>query len=347
MPYPNVVRCHMQETPRRSEWHPRVVGDDGGYLSKAASTPTMRIIGPNILAPHVHTRALPIVAVLTLTRLESSSVDEAFLAPLSELTAGCLFEEECEADFKRRVLTAATRDDLDSTYFGPGRRQESAIGRSLLVCAEEDGRIVGACGLQVLILTPNGRGESQLRTRRDWQDAKERPILANLVVSSDRRRRGLGRSLMAECEAVACEWGFDEMLLKVEPGNADAVRLYRGCGYTEAGELEAEKPRASGFGLISRVEWEPTALLCMRKQLELPPPSPPSPPPPPPPLPSLPLPPLPSPPPPPPPTAPETQVPENKTWFGFASLVLWRFSLVSEKNAGSAIPSLVLIYKMS
>ena len=307
----------MQETPRRSEWHPRVaVHDDGArYHRKAASTPTMRITGPNILAAHVHTRALPIVAVLTLTRLESSSVDEAFLAPLSELTAGCLFEEECEADFKRRVLTAATRDDLDSTYFGPGRRQESAIGRSLLVCAEEDGRIVGACGLQVLILTPNGRGENQLRTRRDWQAAKERPILANLVVSSDRRRRGLGRSLMAECEAVACEWGFDEMLLKVEPGNADAVRLYRGCGYTEAGELEAEKPRASGFGLISRVEWEPTALLCMRKQLELPPPSPPSPP--------LPPPPPPPSPPPPPPTAPETQAPENETWkrlFGFVEI---------------------------
>ena len=146
----------------------------------------MRITS-NALAPHAHARVLPIVAVLTLTRLESSSVDDALLAPLSELTAGCLFEEECEVEFKRRILTAATRDDLESTYFGPGRRQESAIGRSLLVCAEEDGRIVGACGLQVLILTPSGRGENQLRTRTDWQAAKERPILANLVVSSDRR----------------------------------------------------------------------------------------------------------------------------------------------------------------
>ena len=271
----------------------------------------MRITGPNHIltaAPHVHSRALPVVAVLTLTRLESSSVDEALLAPLSELTAGCLFEEECEADFKRRVLTAATREDLDSTYFGPGRRQEAAIGRSLLVCAEEDGRIVGACGLQVLILTPNGRGENQLRTRRDWQAAKERPILANLVVSSDRRRRGLGRSLMAECEAVACEWGFEEMLLKVEPGNADAVRLYRDCGYAEVGELEAEKPRASGFGL-GFVRWQPTSLLCMRKQLELPPPPPPPPPP------SPPTPPPPPTPPSPSPTAPEPQALETRKRF--------------------------------
>lgn len=152
----------------------------------------MRITS-NALAPHAHARVLPIVAVLTLTRLESSSVDDALLEPLSELTANCLFEEECEVEFKRRILTAATRDDLESTYFGPGRRQESAIGRSLLVCAEEDGRIVGACGLQVLILTPSGGGENQLRTRADWKAAKERPILANLVVSSDRRRRGVGR----------------------------------------------------------------------------------------------------------------------------------------------------------
>ena len=235
----------------------------------------MRITS-NALAPHAHARVLPIVAVLTLTRLESSSVDDALLAPLSELTAGCLFEEECEVEFKRRILTAATRDDLESTYFGPGRRQESAIGRSLLVCAEEDGRIVGACGLQVLILTPSGRGENQLRTRTDWQAAKERPILANLVVSSDRRRRGVGRSLMAECEAVACEWGFEEMLLKVEPSNVDAVRLYRDFGYAVVGELEAEKPRASGFG-VGYVRWQPTSLLCMRKELKLPPPPPQSP----------------------------------------------------------------------
>ena len=104
-------------------------------------------------------RAQPLVALLTMTRLECDRVDEALLAPLSELTASCLFEEECEAAFKRRVLTAATREDLEATYFGPGRRQQSTIGRSMLVCAEEDGRVVGACGVQVLILAPDGRGE--------------------------------------------------------------------------------------------------------------------------------------------------------------------------------------------
>ena len=249
--------------------------NDANATRASAPIAAMRITS-NALAPHAHARVLPIVAVLTLTRLESSSVDDALLAPLSELTANCLFEEECEVEFKRRILTAATRDDLESTYFGPGRRQESAIGRSLLVCAEEDGRIVGACGLQVLILTPSGRGENQLRTRTDWQAAKERPILANLVVSSDRRRRGVGRSLMAECEAVACEWGFEEMLLKVEPSNVDAVRLYRDFGYAVVGELEAEKPRASGFG-VGYVRWQPTSLLCMRKELKLPPPPPQSP----------------------------------------------------------------------
>ena len=209
----------------------------------------------------------PLAALLTLTRLECDSVDEAFLAPLSELTASCLFEEECAADFKRRVLTAATREDLGSTYFGPGRRRESTIGRSMLVCAEEeDGRIVGACGVQVLILTPDGRGEDELRTRADWQHAQERPLLANLVVASDRRRRGLGRSLMRECENIAREWSFDEMLLKVEVGNRDAIRLYRESGYTEVGLLEAERPRAFEFGL-EFVRWEPTTLLCMRREL--------------------------------------------------------------------------------
>jgi len=212
-------------------------------------------------------RSLPLVALLTLTRLECDSVDEALLSPLSELTASCLFEEECAADFKRRVLTAATREDLGSTYFAPGRQQESTIGRSMLVCAEEeDGRVVGACGLQVLILTPDGRGEEQLRTRADWQDARERPLLANLVVASDRRRRGLGRSLMRECEAVAREWSFDEMLLKVEVRNRDAIRLYGECGYSEVGLIEAERPRAFDFGL-EFVRWEPTTLMCMRREL--------------------------------------------------------------------------------
>ena len=102
---------------------------------------------------------------------------------------------------------------------------------------------------------------------------------------------------MAECEAVACEWGFEEMLLKVEPSNVDAVRLYRDFGYAVVGELEAEKPRASGFG-VGYVRWQPTSLLCMRKELKLPPPPPQSP--------------SPSP----SPTAPETPT-ARKRFFGF------------------------------
>ena len=58
-----------------------------------------------------------------------------------------------------------------------------------------------------------------------------RPLLSNVAVKPAYRRRGIATSLVARCEALACEWGFDELLLLVEEGNAPARALYASRGY--------------------------------------------------------------------------------------------------------------------
>ena len=69
-------------------------------------------------------------------------------------------------------------------------------------------------------------------------------------------------------EARAQEWGFNEMVLKVEADNAAARSFYEDLGYSVvARDVKAEKPRIMIF---SRVRWESTTLVCMRKRGLLP-----------------------------------------------------------------------------
>ena len=129
--------------------------------------------------------------------------------------------------------------------------------------ADDDGELVGACGFQILALTGTGVSERRM-TRADKADMRERPILSNLVVLPPYRRRGVGTRLVGEVEARAFEWGFDEMVLKVEADNAAAIGFYQELGYSvEARDAQAEKPCMS---LFSRVRWERTTLVCMRKR---------------------------------------------------------------------------------
>ena len=203
----------------------------------------------------------------------TTRISEMLLDPLSELTTECLFQPSVA----REALTRATRDDLDSTYFESSRRIEAAIGRSEYIIAQNDSGdsdssgviggsdIIGACGFQITSLTPEGRGERELATRADRQSVDVRPLLANLAVAPEWRRRGVGRQLVLECEVVASAWGFSEMLLKVEARNEEAQGLYLKLGYDVAGEAEAERP---AVGLLRRgLRWERTRLVVMRKQI--------------------------------------------------------------------------------
>lgn len=59
-----------------------------------------------------------------------------------------------------------------------------------------------------------------------------------VAVADAYRRRGLGRQLIEHLAAVAAAAGILELTLKVDPGNAAAVRLYEVVGFREADRVQ-------------------------------------------------------------------------------------------------------------
>jgi GNAT superfamily N-acetyltransferase len=57
------------------------------------------------------------------------------------------------------------------------------------------------------------------------------PLIMNLWVHEDHRRRGVGRRLVDAAEAWLYERGYLQVALGVEPGNTDATRLYLALDY--------------------------------------------------------------------------------------------------------------------
>ena len=136
--------------------------------------------------------------------------------------------------------------------------------RNVLLLAVElgSGRLVGSCGVEAAPLTPEGRATARLPT--DAARMQMRPLLSNLVVAEDFRRRGVATRLMREAEVHAQRWGFDSLLLKVEAGNEPAENLYHSLGYVVTAEdTLAEKPEPGIF----RVRWVRTCNTVMSKTL--------------------------------------------------------------------------------
>ncbi|KAL1498874.1 hypothetical protein AB1Y20_013398 [Prymnesium parvum] len=153
-------------------------------------------------------------------------------------------------------------DDILHRFAGPERRRLDAIGASALFVAADGPQLVGACGVQLLALTSAAACERRI-TRDDKADMAVRPLASNLVVAPPYRRKGIGARLVARVERCAADWGFDEMLLKVEADNLRARRFYASLGYhAVARDTRAERPART---LFSRVRWERTTLVCMRK----------------------------------------------------------------------------------
>jgi ribosomal protein S18 acetylase RimI-like enzyme len=65
-----------------------------------------------------------------------------------------------------------------------------------------------------------------------WCDVEEGEAeLARIIVAPGARGRGVGRSLVRELVGLARESGFPEVFMRVHPGNAGALRCYRGAGF--------------------------------------------------------------------------------------------------------------------
>lgn len=179
--------------------------------------------------------------------------------PVAELCAEAILAADNNND--KAILTSALERDLRQRVVGKK-------GGALWV-ATADNNVVGSVAIEVSKLSPAALDEQRLRGQNPLDAGlDDRPLLSSLAVSSSFRRRGLAKKLCREAEAAAKEWGYDEVLLKVERDNAKARNLYRKLGYrVVAVDKAAERPEAGPGG----VRYVPTVQIAMRKSLKYPP----------------------------------------------------------------------------
>lgn len=73
---------------------------------------------------------------------------------------------------------------------------------------------------------------SSLSERERRKSARPRPVIENLCVAHGYRRSGIAIALVHACEKAVRPWlGHDEVFAQVEDNNAQALRLFRKCGY--------------------------------------------------------------------------------------------------------------------
>lgn len=78
----------------------------------------------------------------------------------------------------------------------------------------------------------SGTVEMTLRSAYPFQPRKSQYLyLSNLAVRTDCRRQGIAQRLLAACEQIALEWGFQALYLHVLENNHQARRLYFKMGY--------------------------------------------------------------------------------------------------------------------
>ena len=165
------------------------------------------------------------------------------LAPVSQLCARVLYgatslQSAVAMDFQRRYGMSRMNRGVLVIALLKGTEETAAIrkGADEMVTPIEMAPpphdvIVGCLGMEILALNPNGQPPppSSVFKRPDgtaqpqsalWNHVRYRPLLSNLAVSEQYRRRGIARMLMCSAEDIAHElMGFDEILLKVEDKN--------------------------------------------------------------------------------------------------------------------------------
>jgi len=97
----------------------------------------------------------------------------------------------------------------------PGTTLSAMLERGLVLCAEEDGTLVG------------------LGTARVAADECE---IHTVGVAPSARRAGIGRRLVEALERAAVQAGASSCFLEVREDNSAARALYTAAGYTQCGQ---------------------------------------------------------------------------------------------------------------
>lgn len=129
----------------------------------------------------------------------------------------------------------------------------------LIVCQLPTGELTGCAGIEVSPIPDKSLKSS---------NTKSAPLMSNLAVGREFRRRGIAEKLVTEAERIAkYEWGYSDCYLYVEQRNKAAVKLYQKLGYKKLWvDKEATTLLPSTNGKLTSSS---TNIVCMRKRLDL------------------------------------------------------------------------------
>lgn len=123
------------------------------------------------------------------------------------------------------------------------RRQEAEFrnrygtsrnGKLVVARMKNLGDVVGVAGVEIADVTAGKNPMSSV------------PIMSNLAVGKQTRRRGVGGKLISGVENIVRGWDSDWLYLYVESTNRKAIKLYRKKGYRECGLDKVRNERTSG-----------------------------------------------------------------------------------------------------
>lgn len=151
----------------------------------------------------------------------------AAIRPFRERDVDAL--ERCIAEMQEaeRAIDARLRPGAAmARAYGEQLRARCAAPRGAILVAEVDGEVVGFVAVQ---------------TRVPYEGLDDPPgeyaLVSDLVVLSDYRRRGMGRSLLGAAESHARAHGAPELQIEVLAANAVARGLYWQLGFRSRTEL--------------------------------------------------------------------------------------------------------------
>lgn len=106
-----------------------------------------------------------------------------------------------------------------------------SMENSIFLVAEEEGRILGYCGMVLSI---------------------EEGEITNVAVAPDARCRGIGDALLREMIRRGKEQGCEKIVLEVRVSNETAIRLYQKHQFVSVGVRKGfyEKPKEDAYIMI-------------------------------------------------------------------------------------------------
>ena len=161
---------------------------------------------------------------------------------------------ETLSTIQRLLLEQSQKAEFTKRY-GNSRR----ISEMLLVRNNQNNEIMACVGVEVDKIPSSG-------TIRNAVTTQMVPLMSNLAVSKQYRRRGLAEQLVRSVETmVRKEWGYDECYLYVEEQNRPAIQLYTKLGYRNVWKDTTATtllPTTSGD-----LRSTSTVIVCMKKKL--------------------------------------------------------------------------------